>query len=169
MEEVNNLEHLRALVKDRDNIRVQYSTAIAALVQPTVLTAMFQMFELESEAVEWSAIDIVDESLVVVVKLTYTTTDTTPQFLKNMDLISNASANARSRTLRVGIPLALVFGSLDQIQQYLLDSVEKMIKPTEPEKKLNFDPEFDATALSSDQLKQLMLYRTMHKAGEKNE
>lgn len=166
MEEVTRVDNLRALVQERDEVKNQYNNAIAAMIRETALTAMFQLFELASEAVEWAAIDIVDESLIVVVKLTYTNTETTPHFLKMMDVISNAGPNTRTRTLRVGLPLDMVFSSHDEIKQYLITTAENLLKRSDV-KEVAPQPDFDPSALSPEQLKQLVLYKTMQKAGDK--
>lgn len=166
MEEVSKIDILRGLFAEREQMRVHFNNSIANMIKPVALQAIFELFELESEAVEWSALDVVDETLLIAVKITYTTNEKTPEFLKMMDIISKAGPDARVRTLRIGLPFSLVFTSREEIKQYLISSAEKMVKQLEP-KKAEPSEEFDQTQLSPSQLQQLLLFRTMQKTGDK--
>lgn len=161
------LDVLRALVEERDQVRNEFNNQIAKLLTPSVLTAMFELFGLEPEAVEWSALDVIEELLIVVVNVTYKMSDSTSMFLKHMDQVANAGPNALVRTLKVGIPLKLAFAPVEEIKTFLLAAAARALAPSTPspvvERTAN---DFEISELTKEQLQQLTIYQQMSKIGK---
>lgn len=161
MEELKPIDKLFVLFDERDRLQDEVNNKIAVLVAPTVLTALYELFEVETWAIKWVSINLEENVLLVVVNVEYTSGPNTSRFLKQMDKAANAAPTARVRTLRVGIPVDMVFNTIDEIKKYLIGIADKVAGPVDDE--VTPQPpaktEFNASELTKEQLEQLMLFQ----------
>lgn len=185
-EKVKKLEHLLTMFDARDAMWSKHTRQIASVINPTVLDALRELFDVPSDDIEWMDLQIVETVLVIVCNITYDPMLTSSVLLQRVDQAQRPNVPIRvQRLLRIGIPLAVVFSSKEEVIEFL---TKLPVETTDDEytDDVNIDdpdlPEyegadadakpptsspagvaqvmgFDTSDLSEDQIKSLMLYR----------
>lgn len=161
-EKLDKIDELFALFDERDRARVRYNNQIADHLTPTILMALFELFELPAEAVHWKNIDLIDNMIVVLVELYYKSTPDICEFLKMMDIASKASSDSTVRTLRVGVPVGMAFDGVENLKQYYVDMAERLTKPDKAPTKEQVEVQqtgFNPMELTKEQIAQLLLFQ----------
>lgn len=183
-EKVKKIETLLSMFDARDAMWGKHTRQIGALIQPTVLEALYDLFDVPTDSVEWMDLQIVETVLVVICNITYDPATTTSVFLQRVDQVKQPETPIQvQRLLRIGVPLAIAFSSKEEIKEFLTripvestDDDTDEGAPTVSEDLPEYegaDPElpspasqnkgasvlgFDTSDLSEDQINRLMLY-----------
>jgi hypothetical protein len=177
-EKLKQIQSLLSMFDARDAMWSKYNKQIAAVISPTVLTALVDLFDLPEENVEWVDMQILDNILLVICNVTYDPVHTQSAFLQRVDEHKRPSTPIQvQRYLRVGVPLAIVFSPKEEIGEFLAripvettgddeDTVEAYDSSELAEDTTSVPPDkttttvlgFDASNLTEDQLRNLMLY-----------
>lgn len=172
---IKKLEMLLTMFDTRDNTFSKNTRQIASVIQPTVLEALYDLFELERDQIEWLDLQVLETMLLVVCNVTYDPATNTSQFLSKVDEAQRPETPIQvQRLLRVGVPLVLVFSPKDEIKDFLLnvpvettDVVDEDVPvglyermANELSSKSQQVMGFDTDGLSDDQVAKLKLYQS---------
>lgn len=176
-EKLKQIEGLLAMFDARDSMWSKHNRQIAAVISPTVLEALKELFELPDDNIEWVDLQIMENILLVVCNVTYDPVHTQSRFLQRVDEITAPDRPIQvQRYLRVGVPLAIVFSPREEIKEFLLripvettgddaNTAEVYESDATPEDSTNVPIQssskvlgFDTSTLSEEQIKNLMLY-----------
>lgn len=177
-EKLKQLESLLAMFDARDAMWSKHNRQIANVISDTVLDALVALFDVPDESIEWIDMQIVDNILLIVCNVTYDPVHTQSTFLQRVDEHKRPDTPIQvQRYLRVGVPLAIVFSTKEEIGEFLsripvetTDDDEGTVEAydssdlaedtdnvpvTRPSSSVHG---FDTSNLSEDQLRNLMLY-----------
>lgn len=180
-EKLKQLEKLLSMFDARDNMWGKHNRQIGNVIAPTVLEALYELLELDHDSVEWVDLQIMENVMLIICNVTYDPATTQSVFLQRVDDAERPDTPIQvQRFLRIGVPLAIVFATKDEIKEFLLRiPIETSDGDTigEDEFKLDRDTDlapptienpnrssysvlkgFDASELNADQLKSLLLY-----------
>ena len=157
-ENVNETVHLRALFEARDDAHKQCTMIILETLQPTLIAAVLEFFELQSSEVVWMHVSINDNTLALIGTISETAKVKETETEKQVsDALSHVGVSAAPRYLRVGIPIEVVEGGTKQtILDYfkeVSDNEEARIKEAETQilTQMSEDTGFDVSELTEDQ------------------
>lgn len=175
-EKLKQVEGLLAMFDARDGMWAKHNRLIAAVIKPTVLDALYDLFDVPSDDVEWVDLQLMETVMLVVCTITYDPASTGSIFLQQVDQAKRPDTPIRvQRFLRIGIPLAIAFSPKDEIKRFLLTLP---VESTDDDNDIGVGPSllgesdaplaalirgsemlgFDTSELSEDQIKKLMLY-----------
>lgn len=176
-EKLKQLETLLTMFDARDSMWAKHNKQIAGVIAPTVLAALYELFELDVDSIEWVDLQIMDSIVLIVCNVTYDPVNTQSSFLHRIDEAALPDTPIQvQRYLRIGVPLAIVFSPKDEIKEFLMripvetpddeDVSEEAFAPKHPELTDSVQRSgtkakvhgFDTSTLDEDQLKRLMLY-----------
>lgn len=116
------------------------------------------MLELPSDRVECVDIDVIDDVLMVAVVVTYDPQKDTSPFL-GIPPVPAEGAVMVQKKVRIGLPMELVFSSTDEIKQFLRQPSDYKAE-AQP---ASVATQFDSSALSKEQVEQLLLFQHLNK------
>lgn len=151
-------DELFALLDQRDKYVSEKNYEILTLLAPTVFTAVSEMFELPPSNIQLATTGMSDDVLVIDLVVHYTYSEHMSYWLSVIDKSGTSTTAERSRTLRMGIPIALVFASVDEIKHFLSDARNKPPVPTEGPAVTHDEYDFDPTQLTKDQIERMVLF-----------
>lgn len=177
-EKLKQLESLLSMFDARDQMWAKHNRQIGNVIAPTVLEAIYELLELDHDAVEWVDLQIMENIMLIVCNVTYDPATTRSQFLNRVDEANRPDTPIQvQRFLRIGVPLAIVFADKADIKEFLLripvETTEDDNNDVEIETSSNEDDTpsstptrrkssevmgFDTADLSDDQITKLMLY-----------
>lgn len=176
-EKIKQLETLLNMFDARDSMWAKHNKQIAGVIAPTVLEALYDLFELGTDSIEWVDLQIMETILLIVCNVTYDPVSTESSFLRRIDEATRPDTPIQvQRYLRIGVPLAIVFSPKDEIKEFLMrvpvettdgtDISDEVFEPEHPELTPSVPPHatgskvqgFDTSTLNEDQIKRLMLY-----------
>lgn len=175
-EKLKQLETLLTMFDARDSMWVKHNKQIAGVIAPTVLEALYELFELDTDSIEWVDLQIMDNIMLIVCNVTYDPVNTRSSFLHRIDEAALPDASIQvQRYLRIGVPLAIVFSPKDEIKEFLMrvpvenaadidasddvfESDHPELEAVAPKRAGNKVHGFDTATLDEDQIKRLMLY-----------
>lgn len=178
-EKLKQLETLLNMFDARDSMWAKHNKQIAGVVAPTVLEALYELFDLDNDSIEWVDLQIMDNIMLIVCNVTYDPVTTQSTFLHRIDEAARPDTPIQvQRYLRIGVPLAIVFSPKDEIKEFLMrvpvestndnneDLSDEVFEPDHPELTAAIPQRstgskvhgFDTSTLDEDQIKRLMLY-----------
>lgn len=120
-EKLKQLESLLSMFDARDQMWAKYNRQIGNVIAPTVLEALYELFELDYDSVEWVDLQIMENILLLICNVTYDPATTQSAFLHRVDEAQRPETPIQvQRFLRIGVPLAIVFSPKDEIKEFLL-------------------------------------------------
>lgn len=162
---INEIELLLSVIDMRETLYTEHNRKIAEIITPTVLTALFELFELPSQHVVWDDFLVIDSILVIRVTVTCNTAESISPFLSVLapSLSQAKSAVHVQRTMQFGIPLAKVFQDKEQLKTWFIDVANR----TSTESPASSPPvdEFKDVQLTAEQKLQVEYFSQIH--GEK--
>ena len=157
-ENVKDTKHLRSLFEARDEAHKQCTMVILETLQPTLITAVLEFFELKNTEVTWIHVSINDGSLALIGTIAEgASVKETEAERQVADALSQAGVSTAPRYLRVGIPVDIVEGGSKQdILDYfkkVSDDEETRTKEAEAEfiTHLSESTGFDMSELTEEQ------------------
>lgn len=177
-DKLKKLEILLSMFDARDTMWSKHNRQIATIIQPTVLEALVSLFDVGTDNIEWVDLQIMDTVMLIVCNVVYDPATTLSQFLNRIDSVKRPDTPIQvQRFLRIGIPLAIVFSTKEEIIKFLLTIPVETTDFADEEAHDIFDPDlmenesnnvpitkrsealgFDTADLSEEQIKKLMLY-----------
>lgn len=166
----------------------QYQDAtdfILDLITPTILAAVYDLFECSHDDISWYEVDVVHDMLMLVAIVSYKEDKKLPKVVQATAYTTEDDSNESisEHVFRIGIPLELVFSPPREIIEYLLnadhynqlvyDAGQKGVDVTsnaEENTKVELSKsaisEFDSSKLTPEQLQQLIAFQTIHKGSK---
>jgi hypothetical protein len=165
MEPVNDHEKLGRLFELRET---QYRTVTDQIYDmvPNVQEALYRLFNLPKDQVEWDDIDIIEEAIVLQVTISYTPNTISP-FVQTFAPTDHAPADVESisQMVRVGLPAHMAFASVEEIINFFIAISKKMPPPAEGDV---VKSTFDMESLTPEQQQQLLLAHLHTPSGSKH-
>lgn len=170
----DKFKQLASLFKHRDQVYEKATSAILDMLGPTVLEALYSMFNAKYEDVQWIEVQVHDGVLLIVASVFYPK-DTPPP--KNIELLSPATPEGSDlvgRVFRIGIPMNIVFTSKEEVSQYLVEATKKATTKAEQLQRTeriqrelqmghDIEEEFDKTTLTKEQVQQIVMFQNATK------
>lgn len=160
MDEMNPIDEVFALFDERDLVRQTINQKIFELLKPTVFTALFDLFDVPADDVQWQGMEMQDMQLVITVNVTYKISPTMSMFLKLMDKAANATALASNRTLRVSVPLEFLFDPVEDLKRFFMEMALIVAGPIDEVVTVTKSAQhFKLEELTKEQLQQMLLFQ----------
>jgi hypothetical protein len=133
---------------------------------PTVCDALYDLFELPHDQVEWNDIDVIDDAIVIQVTIMYTPTSISP-FVQMFAPSATVPEEVESisQLVRVGIPAHMAFAPKDDIIRFFRAIAAKPTPPTEHDVTKST---FNMDTLTPEQQQQLLLSHLHDSPGSKH-
>lgn len=182
---MDNRHQLLKLAQVIDLREAQYQEAtdiILDLITPTVLAAVYELFECSESDISWYEVDVVHDMLMLVAIVSYKEGKKLPSAIQTTDYATQDDSEdmISEHVFRVGVPLELVFSPPREIIEYLLNvnqqayDTEQMgvnitsdiEENTKVELSKSATSEFDSSKLTPEQLQQLIAFQTIHKGSK---
>lgn len=161
---LTQIEHLLMLLEERDDTVERITAQVLDTLRPTLLDVLSELFGTSGTDIEWLDVQLIETVLLVICAVNYNADGATP-YLKKLFASSDAveSMDENIKMIRIGIPVALAFGSRRDIIKFLHETVddaliEKIESTVEKSKEISDNNSFDTSKLSSEQLEQLSLF-----------
>lgn len=169
-QKLKQIEQLLTLVDERDLSRLYYNKQISELIAPTMLLAVVEMLELPTDQIEWVDVEVTDTVLVLVINVMFDPSTQLSPFLDNGQI--NKDAALIQKSVRIGLPLPMVFAEPGEIKAFLYKSLnipDPNADPTQTEVKVDEPTEvkaedkpstiFDSASLTKDQIQQMLMFQ----------
>lgn len=164
--ELTQVGELLRLLEERDQTTDYLTSQILEKIRPSVLDTLCELFGLPNEEIDWLDVQIIEQVLLVVCAINYEESHSTPYLKKlfsSSDMVDNVAPNMKM--IRIGLPLAYVFGEKKPIIDFLYSVVdEAIIERIESsvdfanETSDNTQSSFDTSKLTEQQTEQLNLF-----------
>lgn len=120
-EKLKQLETLLSMFDGRDQMWAKHNRQIGNIIAPTVFEALYELFDLDRDSVEWVDLQIMENVMLVICNVTYDPATTQSHFLHRVDEADRPGTPIQvQRFLRIGVPLTLVFSAVQDIKEFLL-------------------------------------------------
>jgi len=110
---------LKQLFYDRDDAYTTATQTIVDMIGPTVLEAMYELFQVPVEQVKWLDFQSTDNLLIVVCAIQYNPSKGTPQFIQNVQSNRTEHNGLVSQTFRLGVPFEVVLSTSENVLNFL--------------------------------------------------
>lgn len=168
-EKFEKIEEILELFDEREELWREYNEMIADRIMSTTLAALYELFGLPVDSVEWVDLQIAETALVVVCSVSYDSTTELSPFLKKLDEATDTPIPVDvQRILRIAIPIASIFSPKEEIKEFLMGfsvnvkEEDEEINEKQHEKETpiqHTDAGFDRTKLSKEQIEQLLFFQ----------
>lgn len=148
------------LVQHREAQYLEQTEEILAAIAPTVLTALYKMFSVPVDAINWYQVEIVDDILMLVATVSYEAGKEPSETIRQLFSQATTDGKVTEHLFRVGIPLNMIFDDPNAIIECIVDATTARETPREEQSTL--PTEFTAK-LTDEQLTQAILFETMNK------
>lgn len=166
-QKLKQIEQLLTLVDERDLSRLSFNKQIAELIAPTMLMAVVQLLELPNDQIEWVDVEVTDTVLVLAIRVMFnpSSSELSP-FLANQNI--NKEATLVEKTVRIGLPLPMVFAEPDEIKAYIRQvsgiadpNVEPPVEASSTSVEVDKPSTdiFDSATLTKDQIQQMLMFQ----------
>ena len=162
-------------MQERDEVHAEYTSAIATMLHPTVLTALQEILEARSDQIEWAEIFMSPEDLVlrILCAVTYGEKDNIPAFVSAVTSTEFPDTGGNTRMIRVGIPITYSLRPKEEILAFFRQLITEGQK-TEPgyqASEVEATPElptaqFNLSNLSKDQVAAFLVFQHAAKGGK---
>lgn len=174
--------HIKKAFDQRDEHYNKVTNDILRALEPTVLTALYTLFEVSSEHIHWAEVSLVDEVLVLGAVISYDPSQVTDEIAATIGMQDRDTIGGLEevqRFVQVGIPLSEVHQSADLLVEFLKNvereevdgtpdistplsaSPQQVPESAAPQQMSLSFQDFDTSKLTPEQLKQLKLTRAM--------
>lgn len=170
-DQLTPLDHLLEVFDERNRLHALCNKQLAQMLSPTVLTALFELLEIPNESLVWEDFHVIDTVLVIHATITYDPAHGKSPFLAviTADSADSETPIQTKKRVQFGIPLANIFQDKDELKAWFMEVVQVTtvnsytstladIEEEEPS-----PDEFDRSALSPEQLAQLLFYEKNNK------
>lgn len=168
------VKELTGLFDEREGGYKNATKKIFDFVAPTVLAAMYDLFDAPYENVTWLEVQATENILMVVASVVYREQQKVPEIIEQLSPRTTEGSVTTARLFRVGVPVDIAFTTKEGVAEYLTRmaqaSINKrkpslVVKPLEDANVpvVNRDVEFDTSGLSKEQMQQLLLFQSMAK------
>lgn len=161
--QLQDLDTLISLIEERDDAYDQLTEAAIDLLQPTLLTAIVSVLNVDEALVTWITVNVDDTSVIVTcsVNLPYEVLAQqryAPVLLDPNDVLEN------EQIFHLGVPLAYAVASPEDTATYINQMIEDTLSQVNVDEVATStstipEPEFDTSSMSSAQIMQLLLSR----------
>lgn len=169
---MKQIEQVLTLLDKRDNEYLERNKQVAELIAPTMLTAIVDCLGVDPDNISWVDIKVYDVYLVLTCSVRFDpNAPNLSVFLRDSNYTPGSPSVEVERPLRIGVPLAKVFDTAEEIKAFLMkpfvptDAVEQAGSDTsvkvEEVKKPTIDDQFDAKTLTREQLNQMLYFQHM--------
>lgn len=183
MDNKQQLLKLARLINAREEQYQNSTDDILELVAPTVVAAVYELFQCSYDDVSWYDVDVVHDILMLVAIVSYKDGKKLPEAIQSTSyatLREDDESSISEHIFRIGVPLSLVFAPSNEIVEYLLNAEhyaqpESMYVegPSETQEDVAIKSggdlplsEFDATKLTPEQIQQLMISQSVYKGSK---
>lgn len=153
--EQDHLTKLQEAFDRRQRVMDQATREIAELLTPTLLTAVFELMELQHEDVIWEDFVLQDNVLVIKVQVHHSPLENSSAFLSAL-IPPDDSANVTHRLI-FGVPLDVVFHDKDDLKRWCLEVVQRQADSSVSEEQVQQLP-----PLTEDQLLQVLHFQQIY-------
>lgn len=115
---------IKELFDTREAVYLEITQDIADVISPTVLEALYTLFDVPSDDVRWLDFRSTDNLLIVTCSITYNPSVTIPQFILDTTDKVEYSSDRIEQTVRVGIPYELVMEPPEDIIAFITALIE---------------------------------------------
>lgn len=163
--DLEQIEHLLGLFDKRQKARNACNREIAETLTPSVLSAIFELVNVPTDAIVWEDMDVVQSILVIRAEITYSPAKEMSQFLTLvMPSVQGENPVQIQRTITLGIPLTVVFQEKETIKGWLMSVAmgNKTEEPLTAEQK-QIPQYFNIAELTKEQMTQLLYFQQLTK------
>lgn len=162
---MNDVEALVKVFDEHHQVENQHLRQVAEILTPTILTALFELFNVPSEDVVWESIHLIDSVLLINVDVTYNPSMELSPFLSAVGT-AHAGENPVQvqKTIQVGIPIHRAFDDKDTLKEWLQEAAlgKSGISAVPPhDAQLNDAP--STVQLSKEQLASVLYFQQMNR------
>lgn len=170
-------KEVQRLFVERDEAYVNATQDIVNVIGPTVLEALYEVFEVPQDAVRWLDFQSTDNLLIVICSIKYNPSISIPEFIKRTREAIEHVENEVEQPVRIGIPYELVLSDPEEIVDFIYALVEShqtggptLIEHLEAETELSETTlhhvpvaidagEFNPAELTLEQKQQLLIFQ----------
>lgn len=175
--ELEQFERLAELFGERDQSYREHTQKIFEAIGPTIIEALYDLFETPYENVAWLEVQAAEGILLIVASIVYDDETKIPDIIQRLTPKPPEGAIMAGRLFRVGIPLDLVFAPKEVILEYLKDTAKGVQQPrtrrnVEQQEKVKENKEdnsvpinklavkdFDSSQLTKEQIQQIIVFQ----------
>lgn len=160
------LIQLAIMFEERSEVYDEYTSMIFELIEPTLLTALIELFEIDNSKVLWNTITIENNTIIISCTLFYNPDEAIPTVIQR--IIPNeiiTKDGIKGKKVRIGFPVSYVFFPKHKIIEYFRnivgytsDTESGVVDSTESELHAA-----DELSLTEDQRLQILLFQQQTK------
>ena len=166
-ERLIKIEELLAAFDARQELYDELTQTILAQLRSNVLLPLCELFACNEEHVKWTDVDVADTLLSLVCTLQYESLETIPAFILCISPPTPVEQDAETIecTIRIGVPLHIVFAPIEDVRVHLNQLAAQIIKEAQsnrasvPEMR-NDAPQFSLSKLTKEQLRQVLMFQS---------
>lgn len=163
---------LLRLLEEREQVVENITAHILDKLKPNLLDVLSELFGLPQTDIDWLDVQCIDTVLLVICAINYDP-NTATAYLRKLFANSSTfdSVDENIKMIRIGIPLANVFGPREEIIKFLQEVVddaviEKIESTVENSKEISDNTSFDTSKLSQEQIQQLSMFTNQGKGAK---
>lgn len=153
----DNLQALRQLLDQRDQMTFDSDIAISTLLAPTVLAAVAILLKVKISDLHWTDVGQESEHVVINIHLEYSMTNDSPFLVGGRQ----TSPGRRAKEIIFAVPFHLAFSSVEEIATYLYESAEESFERNNQLAQQEIF-EFDVGGLTAEQQLQMLYFEQNH-------
>lgn len=162
-QQLEQIEQLLFIFDEREKLTAACNREIAVALTPTVLSALFDLFNLPTESVVWEDFQIIESVLVLRATLTYDSAHELSPFLNLIVPPRDGVVPIRiQKTIQFGVPLTKVFDDKDALKEWFMEVVAKSTDQqpdSQSKEQLSAHPDLN---LTKDQVAQMLYFQKLH-------
>lgn len=156
---------------NREKTYLVYTQQIVQRLQPTVLEALYDFFEVSYEAITWLEFQLDGAFLTIAAVVTYGGDQKTPEIIERLAPIAPLPPDKKvaeiRRMIRIGLPIEQLGNTKEQIVEYLKEQTAKQPTPEQPlETVEEVEPptaQTEYSQLNKEQLEQVLFFQQQTK------
>lgn len=160
---LEQIKQLLALFDKRQTLRNACNREIAAVLSPTVLSALFELVNVPTSDIVWEDIDVIQSVLVIRTEITYSPAQELSPYLNLvMPPLQGETPIQIQRTITLGVPLTMVFEEKETIKGWLMSVARENAasrEPTAPPPQDQVSQFFNVAELTKEQMMQLLYFQ----------
>lgn len=165
-QQLEQIEQLLSIFDEREKLMNVWNRKVAHVLTPTVLGALFDLFNLPHESVVWEDFSVIDTVLVIRVAVTYDPAHELSPFLTLLVPAQDGTSPIRvEKTIQFGVPLAKVFDKREDLAAWFMavlrNSDGDLLNERPPEEQDATEPQ-PKLALTKDQIAQMLYFQKMY-------
>jgi len=116
----DSLKDLQSLFRLREQAYSRITKEVLERIGPTVLSALYEFFEVPYESISWIDLQMVEDVLLIVAVVSYKGSDAIPELVKKLapmadNMPPTEEITEIQRMMRIGIPADCIFKTKDEV------------------------------------------------------